>query len=676
MSEANSTRLSRRAFAAAMAAPALVAQTAPQAASPPAQPQRPRRPALDVPPFDGPIEFARKDVAPKVQPFSLTQVKLLPGPFHDAQEWNRAYMARLDAPRLLYNFRQNAGLSTAGVENPFGGWEAPVDGKHGTELRGHFTGHFLSASAQLYAATGDREAKAKGDELVAELAKCQQKLGGGYLSAFPMELFDRLDALSGKPHNRDPSAPQLPWAPFYTIHKIMAGMRDMHQLAGNAQALQVLEGMAGWADRWTASKSEAHMQEILGTEYGGMAEVLYDLAAITNNDQWARTADRYTKKWFFNPLALRRDELNRGPGGGPLHVNTHVPQVIGAARRYEISGDMRFHDVADYFWYEIVTARSYVTGGTSNGELWYGQPRELAHELKVSVATAECCCAYNMMKLTRHLYGWTADPRYFDYYERLMLNHRLGTILPEKGYTQYYLSLTPGTWKTFNNEDHNFWCCTGTGVEEYSKLADSIYWHDGQGLFVNQFIPSELDWKDKGLKLRQETKYPEQPSTTLIFTVERPVDMPVRLRSPGWLDAAPTVRINGRPREASASPGSYLTVNRTWKTGDRVELALPMRLHFDAMPDDPHMVAVLYGPLVLAGDLGTEGLTEENTIGHNAPAVRQNPISVPSFKAAEGWIRPADAPLTFRTVGQAQDVTMMPLNRIFGKRYSVYWQVS
>jgi DUF1680 family protein len=662
-------KLSRRTFAAALSAtPALLAQQ--PTAVPPPQPQQRRGPRPEVPPFQGAIEFTRKDVPAKVKPFALNQVKLLAGAYHDAQEWNRGYMRRLDAPRLLFNFRQNAGLPTGMVDNPFGGWEAPADGKHGTELRGHFTGHFLSASAQLYASTGDQEAKAKGDELVAELAKCQTKLGGGYLSAFPHELFDRLDALSGKPRSQEPNAPQLPWAPFYTVHKIMAGMLDMHQLAGNQQALQVLEGMAGWADQWSASKSEEHMQEILDTEYGGMQEVLYNLAAVTNNDQWAKAGDRFTKKKFFNPLASRRDELR------PLHVNTHIPQVIGAAKRYEISGDMRFHDVADYFWYEVVGARSYVTGGTSNGEVWQGQPRQLAAELKLSTATAECCCAYNMMKLTRHLYSWTADPRYFDYYEKLMLNHRLGTILPEKGWTQYYLSLTPGTWKTFNTEDHSFWCCTGSGVEEYSKLADSIYWQDAEGLYVNQFIPSELNWIAKGLRVRQETKFPEQPVTSLTVTATSPIQLSIRLRIPGWLETAPAVKINGRALEASAAPGSYLTIKRTWNTGDRIELELPMSLRTEAMPDDPKTQAILYGPVVLAGDLGAEGLTERMIIGPNNPAVQRNPIEVPAFKAAPGWIQPAGAPLTFRTTGQVKDVTLVPLNRIFGKRYSVYWLVS
>lgn len=605
----------------------------------------------------------------------MTQVKLLPSPYTETAEWNRDYMQRLPADRLLYNFRENAGLAV-GSAQPFGGWEAKADGKRGTELRGHFTGHFLSASAQVYASAGDQQAKAKADEIVADLAKCQDKLGGsGYLSAFPHELFDRLDSLSGRPRDpsvpRDPNAPQLPWAPFYTIHKIMAGLFDMYTLAGNKDALKVVGGMADWADKWSASKSEEHMQQILNVEFGGIAETLYNLAAATNNDQWAKAGDRYTKKRFVNPLALHRDEL-RG-----LHVNTHVPQVIAAARRYEISGDMRFHDVADYFWYEVVGARTYVTGGTSNGEGWPGQARELAAELKMNVSTAECCCVYNMMKLTRHLYGWTADPRYFDYYERVMLNHRLGTIQPKTGHTQYYLSLYPGAWKTFNTEDQSFWCCTGSGVEEFSKLNDSIYWRDKDGVYVNLFIPSELNWQEKGLRLRQETKFPDQQSTTLLVTANRPVQLAMRLRIPAWLQSAPTVKLNGRPLEATATPGSYLTLTRTWKTGDRVEMELPMHLNVEAMPDDPKVQAFLFGPLVLAGDLGAEGLNERQITGPNAPRLRNMPIEIPTFHAnVLAGIKPTDAPLAFRTTSQQKDVTLAPISSIFDKRYNIYWQVT
>ena len=674
MSNPNGPNLSRRAFAGIVAAstsaaPALLAQQ--QTAPPPAAAPNPntstqRRGTIpEVPPFQDKLSFTRKDAPTRVRPFAMTQVRLLDGPLKDAEDWNRDYMHRLSADRLLHNFRLNAGLpSTA---EPFGGWEEPKG-----ELRGHFTGHYLSAAALLYASTGDQDIKAKADLMVAELAKCQEKLGGGYLSAFPLEYWDRLDA-------RKPV-----WAPFYTIHKIMAGMYDMYSVAGNQQALEVLKGMATWADTWTASKPEEHMQEILKTEYGGMNEVLYNLAAATNDDHWAAVGDRFTKKSFFNPLASRRDEL-RG-----LHVNTHIPQVIGAARRYELSSDERFHDVADFFWYEVISARTYVTGGTSNGEGWLAQPRQLASELKRSVATAECCCAYNMMKLTRHLYSWTADPRYFDYYERTMLNHRLGTIYPKTGATQYYLSLTPGAWKTFNTEDHSFWCCTGTGVEEYSKLNDSIYWHDDKGLYVNLFVPSELNWREKGLRLLQTTKFPEQSNTTLTVTAEKPVALEMRVRVPEWLADGGSVKINGKALEVAASPGSYLAISRTWKTGDKVEIDMPMKLRVEAMPDDPKLQAFLYGPVVLAGDLGSAGLNPRMIVGPNAPRLQGRPgaensnvappLDIPNFKAASAdpssWIKAGAKPLTFKTTGQDKDVELAPINSIFDKRYSVYWQVS
>jgi len=689
-----SPRLSRRGFGAILAAsgaaaPVVLAQQAPATGAPnpntaiqQGQQARRQRPA-DVPPFDLPIEFARADRAAMAEPFPLKQVKVTGGVYKDAAEWNRGYMHRLDADRLLYNFREHAGLPTLGSKPladmtapRVSSWEHPNDNTHATELRGHFTGHFLSALAQL-AAGGDAEAKVKGDYLVAELAKVQEKLGGGYLSAFPMELFDRLDKLSGAP--REPNGPRLPWAPFYTIHKIFAGMLDQYQLAGNQQALKVARGMGDWADAWTASKTPQHLQDILMEEYGGMAESLYNLAAIANQPKYAAAGDRFTKKWFFNMLGMRQDLLHRDPvNGRPMHVNTHIPQVIGAARRYEISGDVRFHDVADYFWHEVVEARSYVTTGTSNGECWNAEPRQLAKELRTGgVATAECCCSYNMLKLTRHLYSWTADPRYFDYYERSLLNMRIGTIEPQTGHTQYYASLTPGAYKTFNSEDNSFWCCTGTGVEEYSKLNDSIYWRDSGGVFVNLFVPSELNWAERGFRLSQATKFPEEPGTTLTVSVDAPVTLEMRLRIPSWLKTGPVVKINGVALETTAMPGSYFAIHRTWKNGDKVEMELPMRLTVEKMPDDPGMQAFLYGPLVLAGDFGGEGLTPAMITGPSAPKVTD--VDIPKLKAAGAdpslWIKPIGQTLTFRTVGQSKDVTLAPLNSLFAKRYVVYWSV-
>src|SRR5438270_3526416 len=405
MSKLKKNALSRRNFGAMLAAtgavPAILAQEDAQhqagAKPSPDRQQGPgnfRRPLTpDTPSFEGPLRFQRNDVPPKAEPIAMSLVRLSPGSvFYEAQEWNRGYMSRLAADRLLYTFRQNAGLPV-GSAQPLGGWEQPDNGQRSSELRGHFVGHYLSALAQ-YSAAGDSEAKAKGDYMVAELAKCQEKLGGKYLSAFPTTWWDRLDK------------GERVWAPFYTIHKIMAGLLDLYQLGGNKQALQVLEGMATWADDWTGSKSEEHMQQILTIEFGGIAETLYNLAAITDNDRWATVGDRFQKKSFINPLAARRDEL-RG-----LHVNTHIPQVIAAARRYEISGDKRFGDVADYFFYEVTTARTYATGGTSNAEAWLAPPNRLAAEWKLSLNTAECCRAYSRLTLARHPCSREPQPGY------------------------------------------------------------------------------------------------------------------------------------------------------------------------------------------------------------------------------------------------------------------------
>jgi DUF1680 family protein len=586
----------------------------------------------------------------------MTDVRLLPSIFENVQSANRGYLHRLNSNRLVHNFRVNAGLPSSA--QPLGGWEKPD-----CELRGHFVGHYLSACALMYSSTGDQELKAKGDSIVAELAKCQAKLSGGYLSAFPIEFFDRLNAR------------RKVWAPFYTIHKIMAGMYDMHQHCDNKQALEVLQGMAKWADDWTAPISEPHMQDILNTEYGGMNDVLYDLAQATGDDHYAAVGDRFTKKRFFNPLGLRRDEL-RG-----LHVNTHIPQVIGAARRYEISGDKRFHDVADFFWYEVTSARAYVTGGTSNGEAWLVEPRRLGAELNMHSNTTECCCAYNMLKLTRHLYQWTGDPRYFDYYERTLLNHRLGAINPETGATQYYLSIVPAAWRTFNTEDDSFWCCTGTGVEEFSKLNSSIYFHDENGLYVNLFIPSELDWRKRQVKVSQQTKFPDWPRTTLVISTSGPVEMPIHLRIPYWVGSDASVKINGKTLDVTPSPASYLTIARTWNDGDRVELEVPMHLHVETMPDERTSQAVLYGPLVLAGKLGSEGLTKEMIIGPMGPEVDKHPMQVPQLRASKAGPesllkRTASQELEFRTNGQATDLTFVPFNKLSVERYSVYWTIT
>jgi len=595
-------------------------------------------------------EVSHEKVPWKVRPFPMKQVRLGDGPCRDAMEANRKFLHSLPPDRLLHTFRINAGLPSSA--EPFGGWEKPD-----CELRGHYVGgHYLSACALMYASTGDEVLKTNASTVVAELAKCQTALKSGYLSAFPVEFFDRLRER------------QKVWAPFYTIHKIMAGLLDMYVYCGNEQALDMVEKMAGWTAGYTQSLSYEHMQRVLGTEYGGMAETLSNLYAVTGKEPYLELAQRFDKKQFFDPLAAHRDELKG------LHVNTHIPQVIAAARYYELTGNKRYHDIAEYFWDEVVSERSYCTGGTSNGESWNTEPGKLAAEL--STNTTECCCAYNMMKLTRHLFGWSADARLMDYYERLVFNHRLGTINPEDGTMMYYLPLATGYWKTFGPPFDAMWCCTGTGSEEYGKLTDTIYFHGDDSLYVNLYIASKLEWPEKGFELRQETRFPEQEATTLTISANHPVQLAINVRIPYWAVGG-SVKINGTPLPAFASPSSYLTLNRVWKTGDRIELSLPMGIHIHAMPDDETLQAVMYGPLVLAGRF--DAVTKQMQYGDYEPRPT-DPAKVADIVADRGkptaWIRPdAKQPLTFETVGQSQPVTMIPLYKVIHERYAVYWRV-
>jgi uncharacterized protein len=609
-------------------------------------------------PQDPVVNTTKKDGAPvsrektrwNVLPFPMKQVRLGEGPCKVAMEADRQYLHSLPPERLLHTFRIAAGIPSSA--QPLGGWEAPD-----CELRGHYAGgHYLSACALMYAASADEDLKNNAAAVVAGLGKCQAELKSGYLSAFPVEFFDRLRER------------QQVWAPFYTIHKIMAGLLDMYVYCGNEQALDMVQKMAGWVDLYTESLSYEHMQRVLGTEFGGMGEVLCNLYAVTGKHDYLEVARRFDKKQFFDPLAAHRDELKG------LHVNTHIPQVIAAARYYELTGERRYRDIAEYFWDEVVSERSYCTGGTSNGEGWNTDPGKLSTELGPS--STECCCAYNMMKLTRHLFGWAPDARLMDYYERTLFNHRLGTINPEDGTMMYYLPLAAGYWKTFGKPLDAFWCCTGTGSEEYAKLADTIYFHNDDSLFVNLYLDSQLEWPEKGLRLKQETRFPLEQGTTITVSAKSPTQLAMNLRIPYWVQGG-SVKINGTKLPSFSSPSSYLTLDRVWKSGDKIELNLPMAVHIDSMPDDQTIQAVMYGPLVLAGRFET--VTTDMTFSGYGPKAG-TASKVPDIVAESGdsaaWIEPdARQPLMFHAVRQSQPLTLVPLNQVIHERYAVYWKV-
>jgi len=595
---------------------------------------------------------------PVARPFDLARVRLLPSRALDAVQVNQRFLLAQDPDRLLHMFRVTAGLPSHA--EPLGGWEAPVN-----ELRGHYTGHYLSACSRMWATTGDAAFRERGDYLVGELAKCQAALGGGYLSAFPQELFDRLRA----------DAPV--WAPFYTLHKIMAGLLDMHVHAANAPALGVLEGMAGWVARWVQPLGDEQMARVLEREYGGMNEVLYNLSAVTGAAQWRELAHRFDHERIFAPLAMGRDELKG------LHVNTTIPKIVGAARRYELTGETRYRRVAEYFWREVTSERAYCTGGTSNGESWNTPPGVLAKEL--SGYTQEDCTTYNMLKLTRHVFAWTGDPACADFHERALWNGILTSQHPADGEKLYYVSLGAGLWKLFGTMYHDYWCCTGTMSEQFSELGNAAYFHDDDGVWVNQFIPSELDWRERGVRLVQETRFPEEDTTRLTVRVTRPTRFALRIRVPWWTAEGGGATLDGRALDGFAEAGGYYVLDRTWRDGERLAVRFPMRLHLHAMPDDDTLQAVMYGPVVLVGRLGTEGLTPATlraapTKPRHVPEYTLDPVAAPELRAPAGdpsaWIRPTGRqPLEFRTAGQERDVTFVPFYALFDERYAVYWKV-
>ena len=604
----------------------------------------------------------------KAEPFSMTEVRLLPSFWKDMMELDRSYLYSLPNERLAHNFRVTVGIPSDA--DPLGGWEAPD-----CELRGHYVGHYLSSCALIHAGTGDDAIAAKANDLVAILAQCQAK--DGYLSAYPATFYDRL------------RAHQNVWAPFYTYHKILAGMIDMYEHTGNKQALDVAVKMADWADTYAKSFSDDEWQRVLLTEHGGMNEASFNLYAITGNPRYRDLGYRFEHKKIFVPLAANQDMLNGN------HANTNIPKMIGAIRGYELTGDTRYLSIAQNFQRIVKDHHTYCTGGTSNGEGWH-EPDGIASQL--GPAAEECCCSYNMMKLTRHLFGQEPDAKHFDYYERMLLNVRYGTQ-DRNGMLMYYVSLRPGLYKTFGTQFDAFWCCTGTGSEEYAKLNDSIYFHDDSSVYVNLFIPSRLDWKERGLQLRQTTKFPNEQ--TITFTVDAAPTKPtaIKVRVPYWATKGATVAVNNQPLSDTATTSSYLEINHPWKAGDVVTVEIPMTPHIDQAPDDKQVQAAMYGPLVLAVRQGSGGLTNSMIYAGSGPRSFDDDFSMPTvnmrfpaqrrpnnapasapvpppvgndaiwFEQTEGSRR---YPLQFRTLGRGFTHTLIPLNLIMDERYSVY----
>jgi DUF1680 family protein len=603
---------------------------------------------------------------PKALPFNLADVRLLPGPFLDAQQRDVKYLLSLEPDRMLCNFRLNAGLQPKA--KVYGGWES-VQTWANIRCHGHTLGHYLSAVAMMFAATGNDEFKNRVDYIVSELAECQTAGKTGLINAFPDNANQFDNMVAGR---------RIVGVPWYTVHKIMAGLRDAFLYANSKLAKDVLIKFCDWAADLTDKIDDQHMQEILNTEHGGMNELLADVFAIIGDEKHLKLAKRFCHHAILDPFIEGRDTL------GTRHSNTTIPKFIGFHRIYQLTGDASFNAAATFFWKTVTENRSFVTGGNGDGEHFF-PPTDFAKHIP-SAKTMETCCSYNMLKLTRSLFVNDPIAAYADYYERGLYNTILASQDPDSGMMTYFQSTRPGYMKIFCTPIDSFWCCTGTGMENHSKYGDSIYFKgdDGDTLFVNLFIPSTVDWKENGLALKQTTVFPEVGKTTLTVTAAPADSFTLQIRHPAWCKVV-TISINGKKESTSDAPGGYVAIKRNWKAGDTVEVDLPMTITTEFLHGTTDQIAFLYGPIVLVGALGTEGMTpggdivvNERTIG----SMMNQQIEVPTLKGDAATlaakVKPADKPLTFttETPGQPDNVTLVPYFSCAHQRYNMYWKMS
>lgn len=523
--------------------------------------------------------------AVRAEPFALGQVRLKPSIFLTAVEANQRYLLSLDADRFLHNFHAGAGLPPKGAA--YGGWEA-------RGIAGHSLGHYLSALALTFAQTGDARFRERAGYILTELRTIQARQGDGYAGGTTVDRGGK--TIDGKIVYEELRRREIRstgfslnegWVPLYTYHKVLAGALDAHLHAGIADGLRVATGLGDYLGKIIEGLDDAQVQSILATEHGGLVESYAELHRRTRDRRWLKLAERMRHRAIVDPLEAGRDDL------AGKHANTQIPKIVGEARLHELTGNPATARAARFFWDTVTRDHSYVIGGNSDHE-HFGPPRKLAGRLDQQ--TCEACNSYNMLRLTRHLYGWNGDAAYFDFYERAHLNHIMSQQDPATGMFTYFTALAPGMGRVHSSPTEDFWCCVGSGMESHAKHGESIYWKRGGAVAINLYYASALRAPEAHLDI--DTAFPLGDEVRI--TVARP-PASLALRVPGWC-RAPRCRVNGRT--AGVREDGYLILTGL-AAGDRIELSLPMPLRVEAMPDDANLVAFLSGPLVLAGDLGS-----------------------------------------------------------------------
>ncbi len=581
----------------------------------------------------------------KCQPFRMNQVRLLPSRFQENMKRDSAWMMSVSVNSLLQSFRNTSGAFSSReggymTVKKLGGWEA-LD----CDLRGHITGHLLSAYATLYAQTGSQAVKMKADSIVNGLAEVQQAYGrGGYLSAFAEGLIDR--NIQGK----------SVWAPFYTLHKIVQGLIDQYQMMGNEKALEMAKGMGDWAYNKLKPLSEETRKKMIRNEFGGFNEAMYELYALTQDDR-----NLWVARYFYHNEKI--DPLKAGnPDLGTNHANTFIPKLLGEARNYELFGAKDSRKAAELLFWTLVNDHAFVTGELSDKEHLFKPTEQSKH---LTGYDGENCCTYNLLKLADHLFSWNPSSKIADYYERALYNHILGQQDPESSMVCYFTPLQTGAYRLYSTRDSSFWCCVGSGFESHVKYASSIYFHSNKDLYVNLFIPSQVDWE--GTKLVQQTNFP-LPSTTTITVEGKSKAFSLRLRYPYWATKM-DIKVNGKKVKAIKGTDGYVAISRQWKAGDKVEVQLGMQLREEATKDDASKVALVYGPIVMAGKLDKVEHPFSNP-------QKYNDYYTFDFKIPASTVEKAkyEGLKSIKNFKMKNGVELIPFYDAHHCRYAVYWQ--
>jgi DUF1680 family protein len=600
----------------------------------------------------------------KVRPLPLASVRLTGGPLENAQQQDAKYLLELEPDRMLAYLRERAGLEPKA--KPYGGWDGA-----GRQLTGHIAGHYLSAVSLMWAATGDVRFKERATYIVSELKTIQDAQGDGYLGA----LMDN-QGVDGKVRFQELCKGIIRsggfdlnglWSPWYVEHKIFAGLRDAYRNTGNRMALDVEIKFAGWVESIVSRLDDEQTQKMLATEFGGMNEVTADLYADTGDARWLALSGKFEHRAMIDPLAAGQDIL------GGKHGNTQVPKMIGSLARYIYTGDETDHKAAAFFWDEVALHHSFATGGHGKNE-YLSQPDKLDN--MIDGRTAETCDVYNMIKMSRTLFSVDPEIRYADFHERALFNHILASQDPQDGRVCYMVPVGRGVQHEYQDKFLDFTCCVGSGMESHALHGYGIYYESLDKLWVSLYVPTHANWEAEGVQVEMKTDFPMGDAASLEITPKSAKKFTLALRRPYWAGAGFSVKVNGQAWKDLPKADSYVEITRTWKKGDTVELVLPKTIRKEPLPDNPERFAVMWGPLVLAGDLGPE--QPERRASRKAGGEDSAPVLVAAREPIENFLKPVTGkPGTFVTsgVGLATDITFVPFYQLPRRRYAIYWDM-